>query len=360
MGAALSVRDLRLSVGSFALRGVSLDITPGSCCVLMGPTGSGKSLFMESICGLRQPHAGSVHIGGREVTRLDPAKRNLGYVPQDYALLPFQTVRQNIGFGLLARGVPTREREARIDEMLALLRIEKLAERLPTRLSGGERQRVALGRALIGRPELLLLDEPLSALDEETSDDLMCEMLRLREAFSITTIHICHVLEEALRLGDTLALMRDGRIIQTGCPEDLFARPRDLFVAKMLRLPSVLSGVVREHNGAHGFLFDGRVLAQTTLPEGPAHAVIDPERITLGRNGAHAGQEALTFKATIQPNPVAQVRPGIRLGAPLDFTVPGYYPPSAWPPGAEVWVSFPAEAVCVIPGGECGRDTDVL
>ncbi len=345
---ALSVRGAGLRAGAFRLRDVSLEVASGECLVLLGPTGAGKSLLVELLCGLRTCQAGSVHIGPRDVTHLDPAHRGIGYVPQDYALMPFQTVRENVAFGLRARKLPARQRDARVAEMLALLRIEHLADRWPRHLSGGERQRVALGRALVTRPDVLLLDEPFSALDEGTAGDLMDELLRLRRRFAITTVHICHVLEEALRLGDRLALMRQGSIVQTGTPAELFARPRDLFVAHLLRMRTLLAGQVRQEAGQRWFCVGSRRLARTDLPAGVAHGVVEPQRISVTHTPPPADEARAVFRATVLPNPCALLRSELCLGGELTLTVPGAFPANRWPAGKQVYVAFPLAAVHAI------------
>ncbi len=348
-GVALSISGLRVDVGTFALRDVSLDVPPGVCTVLMGPTGSGKSLLIESICGLRAPQAGSVYVAGRDVTRLDPAKRCMGYVPQDYALLPFKTVRENLEFALAARRIPRSQWPALADDMLSLLRIEHIADRYPARLSGGERQRVALGRALLIRPDVLLLDEPLCALDETTADEVMEELLRIRRRFDVTTLHICHSMDEALRMGDRLAIMRLGRIVQTGTPQEIFQRPNSLFVARLLRLPTLTVGQIREDgSGRRRFYIGATAVADTSLPPGNAQAVIAPEHMAVSAEQPLSGDGIAVFSARILPDPTALFRPQLRLEGELNLAVPGLYVGRQWRPGTEVFVSFPRAAVHVI------------
>ncbi len=217
-GKALSIRGLATAVPGFTLRDVSLDVPPGQCMVVLGPTGSGKSMLAETICGLRQAAAGRVSIGDRDVTALDPARRRIGYVPQDHALLPFKNVQQNVAFALRAQRLPRREVQHRTADVLKILGMVALARRRVRELSGGERQRLALGRALAMRPELLLLDEPLASLDQRTAEQLIAELLRMRRDSGITSLHICHSLDEALSQADHLAIIRQGRMIQTGPP----------------------------------------------------------------------------------------------------------------------------------------------
>jgi ABC-type sugar transport system ATPase subunit len=195
--------------GAFGLEKVSFTVPTGRYGVLMGKTGGGKTSLLEIICGLRRPSAGSVWLGERDVTGLAPGERGLGYVPQDGALFPTMTVREQLGFALRVRRLPT---ETRVAELAAALGIAHLLDRRPDGLSGGERQRVALGRALAARPQVLLLDEPLSALDDDTREplaDLLCTVPRER---AVTVLHITHNRSEAMRLADVLFRLEDGRI----------------------------------------------------------------------------------------------------------------------------------------------------
>ncbi len=226
----LKVDNLSISYPEFYLESLSFEVDDGEYFVLFGPTGSGKTVLFELIAGLRRPMTGEIHINGRNLTRTDPAYRRVGYVPQDLALIPFKTVWQNVAFGLYSktfrpaaenRRQETEEIARRVSEILEKLKIGHLAKRLPAHLSGGEKQRVALGRALVVRPDIMLLDEPLSALDEGTGNDLMREIKALHRQFGTTTLHICHRREEMRYLADRVAVMRDGAIVRTGYPEEV-------------------------------------------------------------------------------------------------------------------------------------------
>lgn len=225
----LKIENLSLRFPGFALEKVSFAVAPGEYFVLFGPTGSGKTLLFELIAGLRQPDSGRIVIRGEDRTGADPADRRIGYVPQDLALIPFKTVWQNVAFGLYAKpfrppshgkSLETAVRE-RVDAMLETLGIAHLAQRRPAGLSGGEKQRVALGRALAVQPDLLLLDEPLSAVDEQTGNTLMREIKTLQRQFNIATLHICHRAEEMLFLADRVAIVRSGTIRRIGTPQEL-------------------------------------------------------------------------------------------------------------------------------------------
>ena len=206
------VDHLTLRAGTFELADVSFEIQAGGYAALMGKTGSGKTTILEAICGLRKPVHGSISLRGRDITQQKPAERGIGYVPQDRALFNTMSVWHNLAFALEVRRVPVQEVNARVRDLADLLGISHLLDRKPPGLSGGEAQRVALGRALAAQPDVLLLDEPLAALDEETKEE-MCQLLRaVRERTGVTTLHVTHDLSEARRLADRMLVLRDGKI----------------------------------------------------------------------------------------------------------------------------------------------------
>jgi ABC-type sugar transport system ATPase subunit len=206
----IAVRELCLRAGSFALDGVSFTVASGQYAVLMGKTGSGKTTLLEAVCGLKPVRAGSVALLGRDVTRLPPAQRGIGYVPQDLALFPTHTVREHLAFAPSVRGWPRPEIDKRVAELAELLGIGALLGRRPAGLSGGEAQRVALGRALAFRPRVLLLDEPLGALDDETRADLIALLRSVQRLTGVTALHVTHSLDEAKKLADRLLLLKNG------------------------------------------------------------------------------------------------------------------------------------------------------
>ncbi|MFH1023669.1 MAG: ABC transporter ATP-binding protein [Planctomycetota bacterium] len=231
---------LELIAGDFHLGGIDLEISRGEYFVILGPTGSGKTLFLESLCGLRRLASGRVWMDGRDVTALEPRRRNIGYVPQDYALFPHLTVGENLRFGAAAQGLPDPAGKA--SSVAELLGIRPLLNRRIRDLSGGEKQRVALGRALAIEPDVLLLDEPVSALDEVTRDAVCAEIRRLQRLLGMTTIHVSHNLEEAFLVADRGGILRSGKFEQTGTLEDLLRRPRTGFVARFMRCENVFEG----------------------------------------------------------------------------------------------------------------------
>ena len=213
--AGIRFDNLSWHAGTFRLEGVSFSVPAASYAVLMGRTGCGKTTLLEILCGLRPPAGGRVFIGERDVTDLPPGERGIGYVPQDGAMFPTMTVREQLGFALAIRRRPASEIAARVKELADHLGIAHLLGRLPQHLSGGERQRVALGRALAAKPSVLLLDEPLSALDEELRDELSALLKRVQQDLGLTALHITHSRHEATQLADVIFRMEAGRVAET-------------------------------------------------------------------------------------------------------------------------------------------------
>ena len=208
----ISLRHITVQAGGFQLRDLSMEIPTGSHTALMGRTGSGKTTLLEGICGLRSVRSGSIWVGDREVTNLLPGQRGIGLVPQDGALFDHLTVRQHLEFALEVRGWAPERRETRSQELAEWLGLTSLMDRLPAGMSGGERQRVALGRALAFHPPVLCLDEPLSALDDQTRGEIVAVLTEIRNRTGITILHITHNRSEAERLADRILHLRDGRL----------------------------------------------------------------------------------------------------------------------------------------------------
>ena len=208
----ISLRHITVQAGGFQLRDLSMEIPTGSHTALMGRTGSGKTTLLEGICGLRSVRSGSIWVGDREVTNLLPGQRGIGLVPQDGALFDHLTVRQHLEFALEVRGWAPERRENRSQELAEWLGLTSLMDRLPAGMSGGERQRVALGRALAFHPPVLCLDEPLSALDDQTRGEIVAVLTEIRNRTGITILHITHNRSEAERLADRILHLRDGRL----------------------------------------------------------------------------------------------------------------------------------------------------
>lgn len=233
----LQIINTSLSAGDFTVDDIDLTVASKEYFVLMGPTGSGKSLLAKAVCGIIPIQSGSIHIDGNDVTNLEPRRRQVGYVAQNSSLFPHQSVVDNILFPLKIRKINKKNAIKKIEPIVESLNISSLLERSTLNLSGGERQKVALARALSYSPKLLILDEPVSALDEPTRCEICGLLKTIQQDFSITTIHICHNLEEARIISDRIAIISQGRIVQTDTLENLIDEPKVEVVRKILRLP---------------------------------------------------------------------------------------------------------------------------
>ena len=249
-GASVTLSDLektydRANAVAKAVDGVSLDIRSGEFLTLLGPSGSGKTTTLMMIAGFETPTAGDIAIDGKSVVAMPPYRRNIGMVFQNYALFPHLTVEENVGFPLKQRGVSKAERAKLVAEALELVHLPGYGARYPRQLSGGQQQRVAVARAVVFKPRLLLMDEPLGALDKQLRENLQLEMRRLHADLGITFIYVTHDQEEALTMSDRIAVMNDGKVAQVGSPEDLYDRPDNRFVAGFIGESNFLPAIVR-------------------------------------------------------------------------------------------------------------------
>jgi putative spermidine/putrescine transport system ATP-binding protein len=225
-----------------AVDGVDLDVREGEFFSMLGPSGSGKTTCLRMIAGFETPTSGRIYLGGRDVSRLAPYEREVNTVFQDYALFPHMTVADNVGYGLMVRKVPRAERRRLVADALEMVRLPEFGQRKPAQLSGGQRQRVALARALVMRPKVLLLDEPLGALDLKLRQAMQIELKEIQEEVSLTFIYVTHDQEEALTMSDRLAVFNRGRIEQVGSPAEVYERPATGFVAGFVGVSNVLEG----------------------------------------------------------------------------------------------------------------------
>ena len=242
----ICAENLTFEVGEFRLDAVSIEMLRNEYFVLLGPPGSGKSIFLECLCGLRRVASGRILFDGRDITHDEPRKRNIGYVPQDYALFPHLTVQQNIAFGLRAVGNSRKMAAFRANETAEMLGISHLLKRSVSGLSGGEKQRTALGRALVMEPQVLLLDEPVCALDEATRQNICSMLRRIQQDLRLTVMHVSHNLEEAFSVADRAAILNNGRIEQTGSLDELLRKCKNEFVARFMRCENIFTGTVAE------------------------------------------------------------------------------------------------------------------
>ena len=285
----IEIRNLSVVLGAFALHGVNLAVQTGEYFIMLGPTGAGKTVLLESIAGVQPILSGEIWLGGRNVTQLEPEQRRASIVYQDHMLFPHYTVRENVTFGPRMRRQAPAQVAAALERAVALLGIERLLHRRPDTLSGGERQKVALARAIVTDPEVLLLDEPLGALDPQTREGVQQELIRLQAELGITVLHVTHDFEEAVIMGDRIAVIGDGAIRQVGAPDEVFRHPNSEFVARFTMTSNVFAGAaVKEDGGRAVFIVDGvRIVTGADL-EGPCHASIRPEDILIADAAAAA------------------------------------------------------------------------
>jgi len=358
---SIRVEDLSLSLPPFHLREVTLEVRAGEYFVLLGPTGAGKTVLIECIAGLLHPDAGRVSLGEREVTRTPLEHRGIGYLPQDYALFPNMTVRRNIAFGLKVRRTPDARIRDQVAGLAEQLHIGHLLDRFPLKLSGGEKQRVALARALAVEPPVLLLDEPLAAVDERSRDRIAGELRELQQGTGVTVIHVSHNFEETLAVADRIGVVIEGRLEQVGAPEDIFERPANLSVAEFTHAKNLFpldsaAFAASVSPGAGGplrcRLADGTLL-RVEPPAGlrePAHAMVRPEHIGLypsdGKAPAPDGanQVAATVSRLVSKGPLTGIDCLSDSGTPWSALLPARAA-RHWAPGDRAILTFAPEDV---------------
>jgi spermidine/putrescine transport system ATP-binding protein len=270
-----------------AVDDVSLEIENGRFYALLGPSGCGKTTTLRMVGGFEQPSAGTIHLGDREVSGLPPHRRDVNTVFQSYALFPHLSIFENVAFGLRRKGVKGADLRGRVHEMLRIVGLEGLGPRKPRQLSGGQQQRVALARALVNRPRVLLLDEPLGALDLKLRKEMQLELKRIQHDMGITFVHVTHDQEEAMTMADSIVVMNRGRIEQLGSPADLYERPATAFVAGFLGVSNLLAGTVE---GPEAVRLEGGTVLRVSREAlngctGSVAVGIRPEKLRIGANG---------------------------------------------------------------------------
>ena len=253
---SLELKEIKKSFteGEAVLDNISLEISKGEFITLLGSSGCGKTTTLRIIAGLEQPDAGSVWLDGREVTGLEPNQRDVNTVFQNYALFPHMNVAENIGYGLKLKKVPKSEIRKKVSQMLELVQLEGYEKRKPSELSGGQKQRVAIARALVNNPKVLLLDEPLGALDLQLRRAMQIELKHLQKKLGITFIYITHDQEEAINMSDRIAVMRDGRIEQIGTPDEIYNHPKTSYVATFVGNANILHGAAESIQGQNAIV----------------------------------------------------------------------------------------------------------
>lgn len=288
---SLELKEIKKSFteGEAVLDNISLEISKGEFITLLGSSGCGKTTTLRIIAGLEQPDAGSVWLDGREVTGLEPNQRDVNTVFQNYALFPHMNVAENIGYGLKLKKVPKSEIRKKVSQMLELVQLEGYEKRKPSELSGGQKQRVAIARALVNNPKVLLLDEPLGALDLQLRRAMQIELKHLQKKLGITFIYITHDQEEAINMSDRIAVMKDGRIEQIGTPDEIYNHPKTSYVATFVGNANILHGAAERIQGENAIVKIGndRVIVkletsqQNTEDTGGKQHLAAGEKVTL-------------------------------------------------------------------------------
>ena len=305
-GAPVALRHIVKTFDKYrAIDDLSLDIEPGEFITFLGPSGSGKSTTLMMIAGFEQPTAGDILIGGSVVTHTPAYRRNIGMVFQNYALFPHLTVAENIGFPLKQRGMPKPEIREHVRRMLDLIQLSGYEARFPQQLSGGQQQRVAIARAIVFNPPVLLMDEPLSALDKQLREDLQLEIKRLHDRLGITFIYVTHDQKEALVMSDRVAVMNEGRIAQIGSPKALYDTPANRFVASFVGEANLLEATIvgKETDGLIVLKIGDVELQAPASSLGDANdclCMIRPEKITCGASPAADGRPVNSMSATVR------------------------------------------------------------
>lgn len=335
-----------------AVQDFDLEVREGELVSLLGPSGCGKTTVLRCIAGFERPDAGHIVVDGQVLNDVPPERRNIGMVFQTYALFPHMTVAENIAFSLMIRGRPREERERVAKEMLELVHLEGMEDRYPHQLSGGQRQRVALARALAMRPKVLLLDEPLSALDAKIREELRGEIRRIQKTLGITTLYVTHDQEEALALSDRVVVMNMGRIEQVGTPAEIYNAPRTPFVARFVGTMNLLPG--RLESGGR-FLWremEFRIrMGAETYGNREAYLALRPERLKVAltleqippdHNRIPGRVEWVTFLGPIGRITVRSNGELLLVDLPSDEAV-------RFPGGSSIWIHFHPESAHLVP-----------
>ena len=292
-----------------ALAEIDLAIAKGEFVTLLGPSGSGKTTLLNLIAGMATPSTGRIFIDGKDATELPPSRRGLGMVFQNYALMPHMTVFENVAFPLRVRKLSRREIKRKVAEVLEIVQLPHVAQRKPRELSGGQQQRISLARCIVYNPAIILMDEPLGALDKKLREDMQLEIKRLHRELGITMLYVTHDQEEALVMSDRIVLLTGGRVAQIGTPDDLYHRPRSRFVADFLGQSNLLEGQIEDHGPPICVrTADGLVLRSRPLPSEPAtdfrvgesvSVMVRPENVTIATRSESVTEAENTIEGTV-------------------------------------------------------------
>ncbi len=355
-GGSISIVGLRkvFEGGAVAVDGIDLDIAAGEFFSLLGPSGCGKTTTLRMLAGFEQPTSGKILIDGTDVAQTPPNKRPVNTVFQSYALFPHLDVWKNVEYGLRwRRDIPKAERSKKVGEALELVQLSEYAKRRPNQMSGGQQQRVALARALVLQPSVLLLDEPLGALDAKLRHSLRAQLTSLQREVGITFVFVTHDQEEALEMSDRLAVMSGGKIMQLGAPRDIYQVPMSEFVADFLGVANLLDVEVMRSGGGVGAVKIGDFTFDATIPEGrkagAGRAVVRPECIVLEEGDATGGNripgmiERIVFLGS-----TSQVYVRLAQGSLLQALVTNAVNEEPWGSGDPVRVQLPADSLRVL------------
>jgi spermidine/putrescine transport system ATP-binding protein len=337
-----------------AVDGIDLHIAGGEFFTMLGPSGCGKTTTLRMIAGFERPTEGSIRLDGEEMSHTPPHKRKVNTVFQSYALFPHMSVADNVAFGLRYQRLTKAEAKERTEKAMALVQLTGFEKRRPTQLSGGQQQRVALARALVLEPPVLLLDEPLGALDARLRVDLQVELKRIQETLGVTFVYVTHDQDEALTMSDRVAVMRNGRIEQLGAPQELYEEPATTFVANFLGSSNLIPATLAGRENGHSKLVVGKFTLRAGRPageaaEGDAMAMIRPERVRLEAHGAE-GENRLPgmVEEVVYLGFHEEVRVRLATGALVKVNIPNDGATVEYSQGDPVAVHLPADCLRVL------------
>ncbi|HEY7076282.1 MAG TPA: ABC transporter ATP-binding protein [Solirubrobacteraceae bacterium] len=337
-----------------AVSGMDLRIEGGEFFTMLGPSGCGKTTTLRMIAGFERPSEGSIRLDGVEMAQTPPHKRKVNTVFQSYALFPHMTVADNVAFGLRYQKLTKAEAKQRTDKAMAMVQLSGFEKRRPGQLTGGQQQRVALARALVLEPPVLLLDEPLGALDARLRVDLQVELKRIQETLNVTFVYVTHDQDEALTMSDRVAVMKDGRIEQLGTPQELYEEPATTFVANFLGSSNLIPATLAGRENGHSKLTVGKFTLRAGRPatdaaEGDAMAMIRPERVRLEQHGAE-GENRLPgmVEEVVYLGFHEEVRVRLATGALVKVNVPNDGATVEYSQGDPVAVHLPADCLRVL------------
>ena len=346
----IKVMGLKVDLGSFMLRNINLDIEYGEYFIILGPTGAGKTVLLEAIAGLYPVLQGTILVNDRKISGLRPEERGIGIVYQDQVLFPHLSVEENIAFGLKSMKCPKQEIKSKVDSMAEIVGISHLLQRSPPTLSGGEKQKVALARALVTEPAVLLLDEPLSALDPETKERMQQKLAEMHHRLKVTIIHVTHEFEEAIALGHRVAVLNEGQIAQVGTPEEILRQPNSEFVAHFALSRNIFLGEASNANNGRVFIDLGSIkLTAVTELRGRVHLSLRPEDIFISSEPLKSTARN-SFEGTITNIVDRGIVVYVTVDVPPDFiclVTRQALEELTLRKGMKVWVTFKASAINV-------------